>query len=842
MRLQHQAKRRTGSVLPLVAVSLVALLGMVALAIDLGLLLVSRTECQHAADCAAMAGARTLNGDVANSNNKTAAGPNMVTAATTCKVLDKTVQSSWLSYEIGYYTYDRTNNVFGKILPSSGGTMPSNENWSLATATVSFTNPTSFAKVFGLNTFSTQATATAVHRPRDIAVIIDFSGSMSFDSLLGSPYSGNRTQGNNPETVFPQFGHYSSGFNPVPASPYVLASGEVLGFSNITTTTAAGTPLVDDYYQNAVGATPVKAFTAAPASYATAPAGDLPLRQTNNGSGQPYASTLAQVLGTSNYTSGWETNGYSWSTLNGGATPAFNGYTMGPSYWGKTFRIWPPDPRSANDWRKKFFLKGDKTTPVDDNSILWTTGASPAVRVPIATGSLMTNYYINYAAIIRWLKTTGPNPFPNQLRAGRINYYTAIPDVSNSANDAAFNNRMYGAAPTDLNERFWKQYIDHVLGFEQNGTTYTDINSTLGYGPDLTFGTKSISAKPVANGTAQDTPTARYMNYADNPPRGNTRYWFGPMTMLDFIDNYNQGRRWMPGTAHQASSWGCKIGMRAAIQDIEKNHPNDYVCLSFFNTPEYSAGDGGRFNRIRTPLGRSYQQMVDKLFYPPITVDNPASYQEVNCYDSTNMRETPHADGATCPAMSFMQAYNQFATSTSLSTFNPSGPVGDAGGLGRKGAQKIIIFETDGVANTAANATFTNSGAYQSYYRIRIPGEYPTNSGTVDTQIYAVAQQICNLDTAASPGYSTVRKPVLIHSIAYGSLFDPSVSGGASAARNSALAILQQVQYIGKTQANASTPLQSYKIITGTADQRITLIQQAFQKIMQDSVSVTLIE
>src|SRR5262249_4438477 len=155
----------------------------------------------------------------------------------------------------------------------------------------------------------------------------------------------------------------------------------------------------------------------------------------------------------------------------------------------------------------------------------------------------------------------------------------------------------------------------------------------------------------------------------DNPPRGKTRFWFGPMTMLDFIDNFNLSQRWASGICHQAPSWGCKIGMRAAILDIQKNHPNDQVCLTFFSTPEYSAGDGGKFNRIRCPLGRNYPRMIDSLFYPPATIDNPGTYPEINCYDTTNMREVPRANGGTTPVMSFMLAYNQFSSNTSLQTY-----------------------------------------------------------------------------------------------------------------------------------------------------------------------------
>jgi hypothetical protein len=169
--------------------------------------------------------------------------------------------------------------------------------------------------------------------------------------------------------------------------------------------------------------------------------------------------------------------------------------------------------------------------------------------------------------------------------------------------------------------------------------------------------------------------------------------------------------------------------------------------------------------------------------------------------------------------------------------------LGDAGGLGRKGAQKVVIFETDGMVNQAANASFVNNGAYQSYYKIRIPGEYPTlSASSVDTQLYGIAQAICNMDTASTPGYSSVRKPALIHCIAYGSLFDPSVSPGAGTTRSQALGVLQQIQYIGKTQSDPTTALQSYKIIIGTADNRINLIKQCVEKIMRDSVSVTLIE
>ena len=41
----------------------------------------------------------------------------------------------------------------------------------------------------------------------------------------------------------------------------------------------------------------------------------------------------------------WETTGYDTPSLARFTNGAFQGYSMGPGYYGKTFYIWPPDPR-----------------------------------------------------------------------------------------------------------------------------------------------------------------------------------------------------------------------------------------------------------------------------------------------------------------------------------------------------------------------------------------------------------------------------------------------------------------------------------------------------------------
>ncbi len=223
------------------------------------------------------------------------------------------------------------------------------------------------------------------------------------------------------------------------------------------------------------------------------------------------------------------------------------------------------------------------------------------------------------------------------------------------------------------------------------------------------------------------------MNYGDNPARPGLHFWFGPMTMIDFLGNYNLWYNvspncsrycWWPGTCHEAPMYACKLGLQAALTDMYNNNPNDQVSLIYFSTPASGANDtsGNRFNRVRVGLGQNYSNMQDSLWYPPATVGNSSA--TVTPYDSNNI-EVPRAQGGTCYAYALMLAYNQFSGNTTLQTYNPAQPAGDAGGNGRKGAQKIIIFETDGAPNTTAAANFTNAGPYQSYYNIRYNSANP---------------------------------------------------------------------------------------------------------------------
>src|SRR5262245_13633208 len=105
-RLNAPQGNRRGAVVPLVALCLIPLLGLVALAVDIGMVAVSRSQCQNAADSAAMAGARTINGDLSGNYNFSAVPGRAFAAAIANKVLNQGVQGSPGSYTtVNAYTF-----------------------------------------------------------------------------------------------------------------------------------------------------------------------------------------------------------------------------------------------------------------------------------------------------------------------------------------------------------------------------------------------------------------------------------------------------------------------------------------------------------------------------------------------------------------------------------------------------------------------------------------------------------------------------------------------------------------------------------------------------------------
>jgi hypothetical protein len=214
---------------------------------------------------------------------------------------------------------------------------------------------------------------------------------------------------------------------------------------------------------------------------------------------------------------------------------------------------------------------------------------------------------------------------------------------------------------------------------------------------------------------------------------------------------------------------------------------------------------------------------------------------------SANFVDCARSDGDTCFAMGLMLSYNQFAvtptTDTTLRTYVTNSPItfptGMAGGMGRKGAQKVIIFETDGMANCTATANTVKNGSY-NYYQIRYDmnnpnsAEYPSvgpsyiNDPNVLNQVYNLVQKL-------AADYGTTRNPFRLYAIGFGPVFS-----GPDAA--SAQTTLQTMQYYAGTQSSASTPLPSNQIITGTDTQMSANMISAFTNILESGVQIALIK
>lgn len=823
-----EPKTSMGGVAPLVAVGMVVLAGMTALAVDMGRIAVAKVECQSAADVAAMAGARTLDGimpqdlDSATTNARTAAGH--------YKIMGETIASTDVTVTHGSYRYDRSKQQF-----SPSYSLGSNESYNLTKVSINKSCPTTFARVLGYSAFNVTASAVAAHRPRDVCIVLDYSGSMNNESDLwncesyldngkSSTQNPNNTS-NNQEAVYPKFGHYSQEKNysnytnllsPAADGSNPLSDDPRIGKCNISISALGVPAMVNDFWTNNRGASTASAFKAVSDSsldtYKQA-GGDKYLYK--KGSTTIYAATVQDYTGSTSKNSTFETNGYSSSR-----------YIQGPRYWGKTFFIWPPDPRTAYDWRQLYF-------GTNDNTDLWDSGGN--WRTPSG------NYTINYKAILAWIKSS-PNPFPSQLRSGNILYYDQIPtDVPSSA----YNHNNSNSSISDSSQRFWKEYIDYVVGAWRDpyGSVQTPGNPSMSYGPDYTFGTIKISSPPTGS-------SKTYMNYADNPERPRHRLWFGPMTMVQFMSDTGI----LPGTAHDISMYIMKAGVGQALEDIQNNHPNDLVSMIMFSRPLFNGGASGTgaFNLAQYSLTNDLQPTINSLWIPPNSGTN-----DVRPWDA-NGAQTPRAFGDWCANTTsqygFMLAYNQFSCSDTLQSLDQS-TAGGVGGEGRVGAQRLIIYETDGMANQGVStAGFTSGSHYNSYYRIQ-SGQTLNSSGYSGTSLYQTVQNICNTSTGAPvsapgvfpfsnnqglPGFGMPGKPVTIHCLAFGGIFETPTS-----TESDSVSLLQQISAIGGTTfpSSASDPDNGFKWCIGTLAERQSRLVNAFKNVMNlKPVPITLIQ
>jgi uncharacterized membrane protein len=166
-KTQHS---RRAAIAVLSAILMVAMLGMVAFGVDVGYMMVVRTQLQTAADSAALAAAAIM-------------GQGMDDARTVARKYSEDHQSAGepvrlADTDIEFGIWDVTNRTFTetgevgnaiRVTARRDGT--SNPRTNLF-----------FARVINVDQFNSTASAVAMANPRDIAFVADLSGSMNDDT------------------------------------------------------------------------------------------------------------------------------------------------------------------------------------------------------------------------------------------------------------------------------------------------------------------------------------------------------------------------------------------------------------------------------------------------------------------------------------------------------------------------------------------------------------------------------------------------------------------------------------------------------------------------------------
>ena len=206
-----QINVRRGAILVLAAVLMVVLLGFVAMTVDSGFIQLTRTQLQCAADAAALSGAMELSGTDDPALVRANANREIVQTAAMYRAGDKSSVTINPAADI----------TFGKLV-WNGASQNYSIQWGLdatpynvvkvrAMRTISSGGdnrlPLFFAPAIGSQNADVGAEAIATFQPRDIMVVLDFSGSMNDDSCLGAISKLGRTAvESNLQTMWTQLG------------------------------------------------------------------------------------------------------------------------------------------------------------------------------------------------------------------------------------------------------------------------------------------------------------------------------------------------------------------------------------------------------------------------------------------------------------------------------------------------------------------------------------------------------------------------------------------------------------------------------------------------------------
>ncbi|MEK6259928.1 MAG: vWA domain-containing protein [Planctomycetota bacterium] len=236
-RLKSLNRDRRGAILVLTAVVMIVVLALVALALDVSYLSLTKTQLQGAADAAALAGAMELSG----TEDPATVRANALTAI-------QEVASHHHNGDKASLTVDASDVTFGKMSWNSA-TSSFTTAWGDAQTPYNVVKvraerdagggaspdsrlPLFFAPAIGHSKATIGAVATASFQPRDIMVVLDFSGSMNDDSSFdGIATLGRTFVESNMQTMWNELGSPVYGnltFTPTHAKlKGVVASGTI---------------------------------------------------------------------------------------------------------------------------------------------------------------------------------------------------------------------------------------------------------------------------------------------------------------------------------------------------------------------------------------------------------------------------------------------------------------------------------------------------------------------------------------------------------------------------------------------------------------------------------------
>ncbi len=183
---RRKLTRRRGTIIVLSAFMMIAMLAVLALTIDTGYMYTMQAQLDRSVDAAALAGAAGLveGTDVANETVIEYLVRNPVGQPGTITTNDELVQ---LTAKFLAEHSDDYDILWGNWNATTGQVEQTDQLPSAISVSMRYPNlPYFFAKALGKDSFSVESHAIAMYQPRDIMVVLDFSGSMNDDSELKS--------------------------------------------------------------------------------------------------------------------------------------------------------------------------------------------------------------------------------------------------------------------------------------------------------------------------------------------------------------------------------------------------------------------------------------------------------------------------------------------------------------------------------------------------------------------------------------------------------------------------------------------------------------------------------